>query len=446
MSKTGNNVCNLEPDATLAQEPGENGVPMNEAVPRRLPVIRAIARAVLAASVVLLAAFPVQAGTGTASPQLPVRETASVPAQLGNPEWVREKVLGTVSDRAVRNHVEFDRYYASRMNSARGYALEAESTITVNSRMRATGKRIRWIPSSTINGRHSAVDIYEVDTATGKILRRIQAKAGAGAAWEALRDARYKDMHILTTRESYYRLLLEVKRAEARGRPLNPKYAALKKAIESGRLMARLPCGAPLPEVPHLDKVARTYLQKRWNEAVRASARAGALRAATTKPPARSAATALGRSRTKAGATRPAAPARPRTMGAPKKPARFRLPSGNVARRTAGRMTVRQLVNTGTTNVTRAVPVVVGAVEVGRVAYHAYHGDMKGATKAASGAAGGVAGAKAGAAAGAAIGSFAGPVGTLVGGAVGAVVGGAGGAAVAEKAAEKIYDWVGRFW
>ncbi len=451
-SKHPTDVRDPEPKVSFVVEPAQDGGPMHRTALRCLRAIPATVSVFVAAYLLLAGSSPLPAGTGPATPQVPVEHSVSVPAQLHNPEWVREKVLGTVNERAVGKHADFDSYYSSRMKSARGYALEAESTITVNSRMRATGKPIRWIPSATINGRHSTIDIYEVDIATGKVLRRIQAKAGANAAWQALTDAKYENMHILTTQESYRQLERELKRVEARGKPLNSKYAALKKAIQTGRLMRRLPCGAPLPEASHLDNVARAYLQKHWKLALRvragASARPATARAAATatKAPTSNAAKAPGRSPTQTGARKPAGSVKARTVSVPKSRVRTPTPSTTLTKSAVRRTRIWQQVGKQATRVTKAAPMVVLTVEATRVGYHAYRGDMRSATKAASGAAGGIAGAKAGAVAGATIGSVAGPAGALIGGAVGAVVGGVGGAVAAEKVGEKIYDWVTSWW
>ena len=81
-----------------------------------------------------------------------------------------------------------------------------------------------------------------------------------------LSNPKYAGMDILTDQNTADALRKELQReatrAKAIGRKLQPKFAALQDAIDSGRLLKRLPCGAPLPTQDHITKVARNHAQK----------------------------------------------------------------------------------------------------------------------------------------------------------------------------------------
>ncbi len=335
-----------------------------------------------------------------------------------HPQKVLDKTVGTVSEHAVRSYGSFEDYWKSTEPSRRGKALEAISSNTVNSRMRALGKPTRWVPTSMLGNPHHAADILEVDVRTGKVLRRIQAKSGFQGVMNALEDPKYKGMDILTDADTFKELEKKLRtrlgNCQQRKIPLSGKWQRLKDALDQGQIIKRLPCGAPLRTRNELLQAAKKHVFKHWT---RVGQRVPRLAKTTMN-------------------SRPRYPSAKRTgirVPRPGRPVRRELSRGTSTLVKSSRA-LRGLGRT-------AGPVTVAVEGVG-VLQKTYQGDYKGATKAAAEAAGGWAGAEAGAMAGATIGSVGGPIGVAIGGVVGGIIGGIAGAWAGEKAAEAAYDYL----
>ena len=380
-----------------------------------------------------------------AQPTLAVGQHVRVPGEIYSLPDLLDRTAGRVSPKAVERYGSAEKYLKETLNSRRGKALEAVASHTVNTRMKATGQATRWVPTSVLGQPHHAADILEVDASTGKVLRRIQAKSGSPKTIiNALSDPKYRGMHFLTDAETYRALERELKRkvylSRYRGIPLSPEYARLKQALEQGRVMSKLPCGAPLPKKRHLEKVVSKHVRRCWSRASkhpgrRASVSGSAKVRATASPVPK-------RPRVKGTASATAGRVRPRVssaaddaLGVLGRAGRMAKQLGRALERVAGPVGVAVEIGTGGLEVYNTEKV----YREGRITHkQRLQRHAQTAGRAAGGAAGAWAGAKAGGVTGAAIGSFFGPIGTAIGGGVGAIVGGIGGAWAGEKAGEAV--------
>jgi len=310
------------------------------------------------------------------------------------------ETAGRVRGEMVTKYGDFDSYWKTVRASREGKAFEAIVSDTVNHRNAATGVGRRLRTTASLGFPSDPCDLVELDK-SGRVIRRIQAKLGYPGALDALSDVKYTGMDILVDQDTLdalkQKLVREQTRATLRGTQLPPKFRAVEEALGSGRLLNRLPCGAPLPTRSHISRTTERHARRLWNGAAKVLARVGQEVASRS----------------------------------PKSAAR-------VAEKVAKTAKVAKV----------GLKVVPGAA----IAYEAYvrgsevqateqrfaRGEIsqqerevdhsRSAGKAVGGAFGAVVGAKAGAAAGAAIGSFAGPAGTAVGGVVGGLGGAVGGA------------------
>lgn len=221
---------------------------------------------VLAASSVGLAQDTTLANTTNLASRLDVGSSMAFPFATTTPlNELMTQTVGSVSDSAVgRYGADFDAYYQASRTSREGKALEAITADLVNHRNAATGVGNRWITSASIGHPSHAADIVELDS-SGKVIRQIQAGKGFTNVLSKLSDSKYDGMDILTDQDTYDSLRAElqheVTRARALRKLLNPKFVSLRNAINQGRLLDRLPCGAPLPTQGHIASVARSHAQ-----------------------------------------------------------------------------------------------------------------------------------------------------------------------------------------
>ena len=348
--------------------------------------------------------------------------------------------VGQVRPQALSKHTSFADYWHSARPAREGKAFEAITTNMVNSRNAATHGTTRWVTSASLGSPHHPADILELD-GSGKIVRRIQAKLGFGGTLASLSDAKYEGMGILTDQDTYDALRSKLNKQLARssklGKPLSVEYRALQEAIEDGRLLARLPSGAPLPTRTFVSKAAEEHAHRLWNRHADDIARVGddALRKASSS--ADDAAVAV----------RPQAKATS-VMDEAAGVLKHADDVGSTALRVAGKVT---------RTVTRAAPWAALGFEVYQRGSEAASTERQftdgtislkqrevqhagSAGRAVGGVAGAAGGALAGVELGGAAGSFAGPPGSAVGavlGGIGGAVGGAlGGEALLGRAAE----------
>lgn len=173
------------------------------------------------------------------------------------------KTVGRVSEKAVKGYQgNFPTYWKAAQTSRVGKALEAVVCDTVNGRNRAVGSKTRWTPTASLGYPAHPADIVELD-ARGKVIRKIQAGTGHKNVLSKLVDPKYKGMDILTDSDTLSSLRKHHTKASAlakqSGRSLNPQLKALHDALNSGRLIEKLPQGTPLPTKQFITKQAQAH-------------------------------------------------------------------------------------------------------------------------------------------------------------------------------------------
>ena len=165
---------------------------------------------------------------------------------------------------------DLDAYWQASESAFSGKAFEAMIAHQENLRLAAAGRSERMCVSaveSELGPAHPA-DLVLIDD-TGRVIQRYQCKLGGKAAIDALNDAKYAGMTILTPDDQFEwigRELLE-KQASAmrRGIDLDPYWARVEAAINEGRLND-LPSGAALPLRTEATERALSVVAKSWEE------------------------------------------------------------------------------------------------------------------------------------------------------------------------------------
>ena len=113
-------------------------------------------------------------------------------------------------------------------------------------------------------------------TADGYVVEELYQLKWGWEAVSALDDPLYDGMTIITTQETYDEAVEEVRRKSltkaSLGRELSPKTARLKDALESGRIPAKLPGGAPLPTRDEVRVISRLRDVALWDGLAQAPA------------------------------------------------------------------------------------------------------------------------------------------------------------------------------
>lgn len=324
------------------------------------------------------------------------------------------------ADKLAKYSGDFSEYWSAARSSLEGKTIEAVAAYTVNGRFRATGNGVRLIPTTLLRQPAHPADLIVV-SANGIEIGRVQAKLGAGQVIAALDDPKYEVMDILTTQDTYDELRSRLHKASAkatqRGVPLKPSLRRLERAIDSGRLWSKLPCGAPLPERAFVNAAAKGHFSERWCAAARTPMIAARERVTGARQASKTASEAAGEVANAAGCMDDVAKS---VVG-----------SADDVTRTAGQV-VADLVGPAAFG----IEVVVGGVEAYGTERRFAAGDITQEEREIShgevfgGAVGGWTGGTEGAAAGAAVGTLIMPgFGTAVGGVVGGIGGGIGGSA-----------------
>lgn len=233
-------------------------------------------------------------------------------------DWML-RTTGDVKEAAVRRWGNFEAYFQASQTSREGKALEAIATHIHNSRNQALGQGNRWVTTASLGQPFHPADILEVD-ADGRVIRQIQAGKGHKNVLGKISDVKYKDMAILTDADTYRSLELELasemNKAKITGKALPPKMAELKKAMESGRLLSQLPCGAPLPSSAYITKVTRAFLAPLFaDKAARLAGTSIPVRNAARKVVSKPSLGKLARAADNAGGAPPSLPTPGRGMG-----------------------------------------------------------------------------------------------------------------------------------
>ena len=176
------------------------------------------------------------------------------------------KTVGRVSEKAVNGYKgNFQAYWEAAQTSRVGKALEAVACDTVNSRNGALGSKSRWVTTASLGHPSHPADIVELD-ARGKVTRKIQAGTGHKNVLSKLVDPKYKGMDILTDSDTLSSLQKELTKksalAKQSGRSLTLKHKALQDALNSGRLIKKLPQGTPLPTKQFITKQAQVHASR----------------------------------------------------------------------------------------------------------------------------------------------------------------------------------------
>lgn len=351
-------------------------------------------------------------------------QVAAAGKQLSGDDLI-EKTIGQISPESVNKFPDFEEYFRAAHSNAKGKGLEAVVADLDNHRLQAVGDSRRVVVLAAEGLPHEPADLHVVDSRTGTVLERIQAKFGPDGVLTALDDPKYSGMKILTTEDSLKSLKLDLLKAKTtaarRGTALDFRWSRLEEALESGRVMSSTCSGAPLPEAEHVIQTVKRVLRRQWDHMLNLRSTAQATKSLTQKLASTGSETAEA-----AGEA-----------------------AGRVSR-IAGKLA-------------KAAPVAGVAIEVtvnGKQVYDTEAAYRRGeltneqrtdrhlqtGAKAVGGAAGAWAGGKAGAVAGAAAGAIAGPIGAAAGGAVGAVGGAVAGAFGGEWIATSALHVIRAWW
>jgi len=180
--------------------------------------------------------------------------------------------MGKVSEKALENHPTFESYWKVSQNSRAGFTLEAVFSDTFNRRSLATAQETGIYPSSTYGLKHAAADLVEVDM-NGKIIAQYQCKTYKGDIYKHLDDPKFQNMKFITTQDTLEIMQKELAAAKqsalTRNVALSDKMRSLDEALNSGKLLQKSPCGAPLPTRLHLDSLAKKLTEKLYNQVLR---------------------------------------------------------------------------------------------------------------------------------------------------------------------------------
>lgn len=207
-----------------------------------------------------------------------------VPVNLGQrttlqAKSMRELALRTApiaKDAFQRYGGDVGRYFAAsnRRNQRAGKTLEAVIAWRVNAQRAKLGISDRMLVTAAEGYPGHAADLIDI-AQDGSILGKYQVKWGetSGPGWKstikALRNPKYQDMTILTTRESWQTIARKLSAAEARaarrGIALAPKWQVVREAIDSERL-PRIVGGKHLPRAAAVQRFAESMVRRFFGE------------------------------------------------------------------------------------------------------------------------------------------------------------------------------------
>jgi len=177
------------------------------------------------------------------------------------------RVAGKPSLKAYATWGNFDEYWPSARINFEGKTHEALIAWQENTRFKATGDGRRIIVTAAEGGNTDAADLLLRD-ADGRILTQFQCKLGSDAAMKALKDSKYNGMTILTSDESLCNIKLGLLKTEMnatrRGIQVPEDWAAVRSAIESGRLASELPSHASLILRSDVEVTAKSVVSRAW--------------------------------------------------------------------------------------------------------------------------------------------------------------------------------------
>lgn len=161
----------------------------------------------------------------------------------------------------------FRRYWRAGESAFVGKGFEAIVALRENSRRAATGQTNRLLVTAAEGFGSDAADIVDMAD-DGRVLHRFQAKLGAGAAKQALFDARYTGMTIITTPESFAEIRAELARQQVnalrRGIVLDARTQHVAHAVASGRLTDSIAHGIQAPSRREAARIVRHQVAGEW--------------------------------------------------------------------------------------------------------------------------------------------------------------------------------------
>lgn len=178
------------------------------------------------------------------------------------------------TNKYVKYGGDLDEYWGQSKESFSGKFHEAKVSLEENGRFARGGDSRRLLSTAYEGNPHHKADLLLWDSKTGRILERYQLKLGSGQAVDALRDADYKDMKIITSQDSLKEIETNLHKAEEKaadsGIGLSSKMQMVKDALNDGRLMKRLPSGAPLASRAAVERQASRWVKLSWQRLGRA--------------------------------------------------------------------------------------------------------------------------------------------------------------------------------
>jgi outer membrane lipoprotein SlyB len=174
-----------------------------------------------------------------------------------------DKTAGDVSGKSlVKFGNDFESYWKADGHGRSGKVFEAIVANTTNRRAAATRNGMRLVPTAMLGQATDEADLLLFNR-QGQVQDRIQAKLGFTNVKNAVGDKKYAGMKLITSQETYDELVAEVaKRAKRTGGSslsLSKEWRRVAQALKSGRILPRLPCGAPLPQTLYIESVARNH-------------------------------------------------------------------------------------------------------------------------------------------------------------------------------------------
>ncbi|MBN8459856.1 MAG: hypothetical protein J0M04_18655 [Verrucomicrobia bacterium] len=236
-----------------------------------------IARAVISAALVWLAgwcplAADIVAGTLIAKPA--TLDAGGLDPLLG-------KVADGINPAQIGKHGgDFETYYALCERGRAGKVFEAVVADRANPALAKDGRSL--LVTAAEGAKHDPADlVMAVRSESGWLItaERYQLKLGYSAVKSAIGDARYAGMRIVTTKDVVEAIEETIRRETirnaGRGLGLSPEAAALKEALDSGRILRNLPGGAPLPTEAEVLAICRTHTEGLWIKLAKAAGFAG---------------------------------------------------------------------------------------------------------------------------------------------------------------------------
>jgi hypothetical protein len=162
---------------------------------------------------------------------------------------------------------DFSKYWQAIEKQRAGKTFEALWAYKENERLDKLGRQERWVVTAAEGAPHSAADLVLID-GERRVFGQSQFKLGWKAARDAISDAKYTGMSIVTTQESLDVIEKELSKAvitsTRRGVPLPENWRLVQETLAKGRLVRSSTTGAPPLTTEEILGVARATAGRRW--------------------------------------------------------------------------------------------------------------------------------------------------------------------------------------